>query len=200
MSQLSVGSQLTSPCSFVAPKRFTIVVDEIGIIPKTVKIIMAKGKLVYVIGMCHPRPESGIHTPREFRKAYQLPHYVSNGKLVPLFTEYGHLVIEIPLMDGESNFGIGGGRFSGSGMISPLNDEKDSLSENVINTCGMGPREGMTPFNRTSGYPTMDYSSALYSGDSKSSQCDWKTLDRASMPEWDEPKFASKMKPFETRY
>jgi hypothetical protein len=194
LSALGGGSQLMEPCSFVAPKRFKVVIDEIGVIPKTVRVIMAKNKLMHVIGLCQVRLDSGIYATKEFRKVYQLPHYVSCDKVVPLFTETGQMIIELPILDiGEGYPGIGG-KFGGSSLGGSLHGGIQSES--------MIPREeqsssGPRSTGSFTGYPSASMPDIL---EGASAQYDWKPLNRALSSEWDESKFSSSMTPSSMGY
>lgn len=164
-------------------------VDEICIIPKTVKIIMTKNNLMHVIGLCQTNLESGIYAPKEFHKIYQLPDYVSIAKVVPLFTEYGQVIIELPILDGGETYSKIGSRFGGLNLSGSKHQRNNYLRRNMI------PQEELASFRSTglsTRYPPVSMPDILDLG---SSQRDWKTLDKASPAEWN--KFSSMMGPSE---
>jgi len=176
------GSHHMEPCSFVAPKRFKVVIDEIGVIPKTVKVFIGKNKVMHVFALCQVRLDSGIYVTKEFRKVYQLPHYVNCDKVVPLFTETGQMIIELPILEIGEGYPSFGGQFGGSlyGRIQ---------SETMI------PREEQSSFGpKSTGYPRTMMS------DKSEAQYDWKQLNRALPSEWDESKFSTNTTPFSKGY
>ncbi len=144
---------------------------------------MAKSNLMHVIGFCQTNFESGIYALKEFHKVYQLPDYVSIVKIVPLFTEYGQMIIELPILDGGETYSkIGGLNLSGS-----LHQRNNYLGRNMI------PKEKISSFrstNLSTRYPPVSMPDILDLG---SSQRDWKNLDKASPVEWN--KFSSMMRP-----
>jgi len=153
---------------------------------------MAPNKLMHVIGLCQVRLESGIYAPKEFRKAYKLPHFVRIVKVVPLFTEYGHMIIELPIMDDETY----GGRFGGEGLGGSLHSGLES--ENVRIKINMAPKEELASFGSlglSTGYPSVSMPGL---SDLSSFQRGWKTSNGASISDWDESKFDSYMTPSAT--
>jgi len=99
--------------SGVSPNLFRIVCDEIGFVPNTIEINI-QGNQMEVCGLVQVRVDSGMFLTKEFKKLYQLPHYVMVNKYNTLFTEHGQLIVEFPIITTTETIPtIGTSRFTG---------------------------------------------------------------------------------------
>ena len=138
--------------SGVCPKRFRIICEEAVFVPRTVEIAI-QGDQLQVYGLA----QRGVSVV-PFKKIYQLPHYVMPTKYTTLFTEHGHLIIELPILKTEQTYPGMDGRMEGLGTGSSMQPEVDCITVGMLLKGATIPH-GMSKYNkRMDTLPSEDYS------------------------------------------
>ena len=123
------------PVCEVSPKKYRIMCEEVGFIPHTIKTCV-NGNMLQVVGLVEMKVESGVYVTKEFKRMYELPRGVCVEQMMTLFTEYGQLIIEMPMLECET-YPVDCDRMRGMKISTDKPAMCDETADNVYFTVNM---------------------------------------------------------------